>query len=85
MENHRSTDGKRRFSPESMRILKDARDDPNYALLKPDADLQLLAAFLERMDRLGWIPPLNAERRRLLREYGVIMHVVTDELCFYEY
>ncbi|MGB7159817.1 MAG: hypothetical protein WBD40_17250 [Tepidisphaeraceae bacterium] len=74
-----------RFSRESLRIIKDAVQDDGYKNLRPALDLPMLFAFLERFDHLGWIPPVDAEKRRLLAVHDVIMHEVHDDLCFYEF
>jgi len=76
---------KRRFSLDALRILNDARADPAYPMLSAKTDGQMLLAFLERFDALGWIPPLSQEMRRVLSQFGVIMHLVSDNLCFYEF
>src|SRR5687768_8474733 len=75
----------RRFSDKSLRILKEAADDAGFAHLRADRDLPMLLAFLERFDALGWLPPIDLEKRRLLAAHDVIMHVVREDLCFYEF
>jgi hypothetical protein len=45
----------------------------------------MLLAFLDRFDRLGWFPPMDLEKRRVLAAHDVIMHVVREDLCFYEF
>ena len=45
----------------------------------------MLVSFLERFDQLGWIPPIDSEKRRLLAAHDVIIHVVKDDLCLYEF
>jgi hypothetical protein len=74
-----------RLSKESLRIMKEARLDSGHALLRPALDLQMLLAFLERFDRLGWFPPIDLEKRRVLAANEVTMHVVREDLCFYEF
>ncbi len=76
---------KSRFTQRSLRILKEAAVDAGLAHLRSDRDLPMLLAFLERFDRLGWIPPVDLEKRRILAAHDVIMHVVRDDLCFYEF
>jgi len=68
-----------------LRILKEAELDPAYALLKVRDDLQLMLSFVERFDKLGWIPPVAEEQRQLLAAFGVSMHEAGANTCFFEY
>jgi hypothetical protein len=61
-----------RFVLGSFRVRKAARKDSGYPHLRPKSDLQLLAAFLEQFEGLGWIPPVTDEKRALLKQCGVI-------------
>jgi hypothetical protein len=76
---------KRRFTPDSLRILKVAKTDAGYQHFHARTDLQMLMAFLDRFDRLGWFPPVTDEKRRLLAAYDLTVHVVREEICFYEF
>ena len=76
---------RRRFDNRSLRILKEAMRDAGYALLRPRHDLDMLLTFLERFDRLGWFPPVDLEKRRVLAAHDVIIHVIRGEDCFYEF
>jgi hypothetical protein len=75
----------RRFSAKSLRILNEATSDVGFTSLRADRDLPMLLAFLERFDALGWLPPVDLEKRRVLAAHDVIMHVVREDLCFYEF
>jgi hypothetical protein len=75
----------RHFGRSSLRILKEATVDNGYKSLRPTRDLAMLLTFIERFDRLGWFPPTDLEKRRLLAAHDVMMHVVRDDLCFYEF
>jgi len=77
--------GRGRFGTSSFRILKDVRDDLGYPHFDAGEDLAMLVAFLERFDRLGWFPPIDLEKQRLLATHDVIMHVIDKDLCFYEF
>ena len=68
-----------------LRVLKAATIDAAFPLLRPSADLPMLLAFVERFDRLGWLPPVDEQKRKLLEAHDVQMHVVRDKLCFYEF
>jgi hypothetical protein len=69
----------------SLHVLNEATRDAGYELLRPGRDLPMLLAFLERFDRLGWLPPTDVEKRRLLAAHDVIMYAVRDDLSFYEF
>jgi hypothetical protein len=74
------------FTYSRVRILNYASADPDFRLLRPSHDLRMLVAFLDRFDRLGWIPPLTIEKRELLAAHDVIMHHAPLEgFCFYEF
>lgn len=75
---------KPRFAPAALRMLKEATLDDGYVLYR-SSDRSMLFAFLERFDQLGWFPPTDLEKRRLLASHDVIMHVVRDDLCFHEF
>jgi hypothetical protein len=85
MAAERDNDRGRRFPWAKVRILKAAELDEGYPYLRREADLPMLLAFVERFDRLGWLPPIDAEKRHLLAAHDVIMHVVREGLCFYEF
>jgi len=74
-----------RFSLKSITILKDALQDDGLSYLKPGRDLPMLLAFLERFDQLGWLPPVDPEKQRILAAHDVTMHTISDRLCFYEF
>lgn len=69
----------------SLRILKAATADTGFPFLQPSSDLTMLLAFVERFDRLGWLPPLDEQKLKLLAAHDVQMHVVHETLCFYEF
>jgi hypothetical protein len=78
-------EGRRQFRIESFRLMIEAAQDAGLKYLRRHRDLQMLLTFLERFDRLGWLPPADPEKRRLLEAHGVTMHVVSGDLCFYEF
>ena len=73
------------FALSNVRILKVAELDDGARLLNRESDLGMLCAFLERFDQLGWLPPLNDEKRKLLAANDVIIHVVGSSVSFYEF
>jgi len=75
----------RKFSAKPIKVLKEATEDAGYRYLRAGRDLPMLLAFLERFDHLGWFPPLDLEKQRLLAAHDVIMHAITQDLCFYEF
>ena len=74
-----------RFTNKKVRILKEATADDGFAQFSTTRDLPMLLAFLDQFDRLGWLPPVDAEKREILAAHDVIMHEVRDDLCFYEF
>ena len=78
-------EGRHQFRIESFRLMSEASQDAGLRNLQRHRDLQMLLTFLERFDRLGWLPPADPEKRRLLEVHDVRMHVVRDDLCFYEF
>src|SRR5437016_1498365 len=74
-----------RFTADSFRLMHEAKEDSGHPFFQPGRDLPMLLAFLERFNQLGWFPPIDAEKRRLLAAHDVIMHVIRDDLCFYEF
>jgi hypothetical protein len=73
------------FKNRPVRILKQASTDAGMRYFRPASDLRMLLTFLERFEHLGWFPPIDLEKRRLLAAHDVIMHVVRGDLCFYEF
>lgn len=74
-----------RFVDSKVRVLKEATADAGLAQFSATRDLPMLLAFLDQFDRLGWLPPVDMEKRRLLAAHDVIMHVVCEDLFFYEF
>ena len=74
-----------RFSQQNVRVMKEATTDQAYPQFSATRDLPMLLAFLEQFDRLGWLPPLDAEKQRILAAHDVIIHLVRDDLSFYEF
>jgi hypothetical protein len=75
----------RKFTIDSVRILKLAREDAAIKELHASSDLRMLLSFLDRFDRLGWIPPSDPEKQQLLAANDVTMHRVSDTVWFYEF
>ena len=71
----------RRFT---VRVLKQAEVDPAFKDLR-HSDLQMLLAFAERFDALGWLPPMDEEKRRILAIHDVMMYPIRDDLSVYEF
>lgn len=74
-----------RFSDSKVRVAKEATADDGFAQLSATRDLPMLLAFLDQFDRLGWLPPVDMEKRRLLAAHDVIMHLAGNDLFFYEF
>jgi hypothetical protein len=76
---------KPRFTLESFRLLELAAQDPALAELHTRTDLQMLLSFIERFDKLGWIPPFTEEHQQLLAASGVTVHQIHPSLRYYEF
>jgi hypothetical protein len=59
--------------------------DAGFRHFRPEFDLPMLLTFLDRFEHLGWFPPVDLEKARLLAVHDVIMHVVREEICFFEF
>ena len=73
------------FTRHKVRILKLAMTDTAYALLDHRADIDMLLAFLDRFDHLGWLPPIDNQKRKLLAANDVSFHVFGKNRCYYEF
>jgi hypothetical protein len=67
---------RRRFRLSSVRVLNEASADEAIRLLRPSRDVAMMLAFLDRFDHLGWLPPIDEEKGKLLAAHDVIMHRV---------
>lgn len=67
------------------RLIELAQQDPALPQLHTRTDLQMLLAFVERFDRLGWLPPVTQDQMDLLNACGVTVHPVPPSSRYFEF
>lgn len=67
-----------------VRMLISAEKDSGYPYFEPESDIQQLLLFVERLQKLGWLPPNDARAVELCTAFGTRPHCVMGTL-FYEF